>query len=1426
MVIHKPDNVVPASVVHKRQRDRASYQHTRADRANQAAARERREAKQAAARERREAKQAAARERREAKQAVSRERREAAPAQRLAAAQVRREAAAQVRREAALEANHERREAKQAVSRERREAASAQRLAAAQVRREAALEAKQAVSRERREAAPAQRLAAAQVRHQQIADSLSTLAETILDKNDIDAETIQLLAKSQNFAKDPRLALLYFHLCSTNPDAFVFNDECLQGPDGKAVCERIRSAIGGPVGQDDAVRCQQSAAQTDTGSGRIAVCASCNEILFENDNNIKDAGHISTLPPQFLLNDHDLEELSQIPAEVIDEHVQVLKHAGRYYYLNPDLVPDFSNVVLCKTCTKNPTGHKYSLANGHDYGCGLQSLPKLTPTMLNAILPARAFNINILIRPNHSTAHSIVFPSDGPVEVAKVLPHATPDQRPQVTFLGSRDAWRKAKGRYRSLYELDVSGTYSWLRTWVALGHPQFADIEIDNSGPMHERLATEAAAIENDAIANDDTDIAAMSAHMDFEDNDDIENTGNTTIIPDLVHAAVLPKPSLINSGINTALTALCDIILPNEDNDSRGPPIAPISRPADPVNEWDENDRILAGAFAHLFLRGKGVPKGSLAKDFLRHLFLYYDGRFEDPMFIATAFNQLQRHACIRQTARVSVKRQKQLEALGALANSNVFRQRLVWARDHPNSDEAKRMNAKVCRIMSMVGSSVPFSPFERASTRPKLSAMRLRYGIGSYFLTGAPPEFEDLTVLRLASLRQEQTWNNPACTLQCSGATRNDLPGDLSKSASARLQVTRPHPVLAAISFACRMKILFNDVLRCPLSSATRVSRNYLERQRGAFLEVAAAAGVTEPQKGGRLHWHMTAYASVLSPELLTRLAAAPEELQREVARVLDSISCTHLPPGVRKWYNDVQGQDTAEARPRAADLPVPDAASDYGAFIDVLHKKAALLMHHVHGFSCEKPPKGLFMCHLCMGRGIHEGRTCPLLIALHARPDHKTHRRADIVGMPLDAATIALLDRPYEPMTGELIRPHTIGPVAWEMHRPATDTMLVESNLLSIACLGCHNNASVISGRESGEAAEQYESAYMTKEGAPLRQAAAMLLAAMDDIAYHPSIADDTGTVSRTGKHLASRTVNAFSGSHQWSMPLMVHALLGFTSENQTDAFRYVFPHAAVAYVDQLQERLGADDDSARDTVDEEKTCDADEAQMVDDALDSLMYAVDHNEKSNEHVGGATVYKLQSGQAVFLSQAESYDHRGPLFRDYSALEFESIVELKPCKSQGNTPRLGAGRPSRAMFPLDPGHPLYGEYEAVIHVKFRTAVLAGRPPPTFPGNKPSTADRVDDWQATLDMFAKYVIDLLVPWQGKSELMFTRDGAGLADLLDKWDRSTATLVNRQRFRQLNNLMNRGYRNSRNELTTNFWRERNADYWADIKSA
>jgi hypothetical protein len=49
-------------------------------------------------------------------------------------------------------------------------------------------------------------------------------------------------------------------------------------------------------------------------------------------------------------------------------------------------------------------------------------------------------------------------------------------------------------------------------------------------------------------------------------------------------------------------------------------------------------------------------------------------------------------------------------------------------------------------------MLGSTIPYSPFELAVTRPKLNAMQYCYGVGSNFITGAPPDFENLLTLTL--------------------------------------------------------------------------------------------------------------------------------------------------------------------------------------------------------------------------------------------------------------------------------------------------------------------------------------------------------------------------------------------------------------------------------------------------------------------------------------------------------------------------------------------------------------------------------------------------------------------------------------------------------------------------------------------------
>ncbi len=58
-------------------------------------------------------------------------------------------------------------------------------------------------------------------------------------------------------------------------------------------------------------------------------------------------------------------------------------------------------------------------------------------------------------------------------------------------------------------------------------------------------------------------------------------------------------------------------------------------------------------------------------------------------------------------------------------------------------------------------MVGSTIPYSPFEHAATHPKLNTMRYPYSVGLNFITGAPPAFEDLLTLRLC---MKPKYNDP--------------------------------------------------------------------------------------------------------------------------------------------------------------------------------------------------------------------------------------------------------------------------------------------------------------------------------------------------------------------------------------------------------------------------------------------------------------------------------------------------------------------------------------------------------------------------------------------------------------------------------------------------------------------------------------
>jgi hypothetical protein len=176
--------------------------------------------------------------------------------------------------------------------------------------------------------------------------------------------------------------------------------------------------------------------------------------------------------------------------------------------------------------------------------------------------------------------------------------------------------------------------------------------------------------------------------------------------------------------------------------------------------------------------------------------------------------------------------------------------------------------------------------------------------------------------------------------------------------------------------------------------------------------------------------------------------------------------------------------------------------------------------------------------------------------------------------------------------------------------------------------------------------------------MVKEKASLKQAVPSLLAALDQIIAHPSKAEDTGSIIQTCIDLAQCTVNTFSGSHQWSMPLMASALLGNKSIVSSELFCYIFPHANVSYMSLLIE---SDSNLCHGECAKSSYLMDENNEYSQSCLDAVIEAVWKEDDHDDVCGGVNSYKTTDGKVVFLTQAESYHHRGLAFAHYSQLEF---------------------------------------------------------------------------------------------------------------------------------------------------------------------
>jgi hypothetical protein len=104
-----------------------------------------------------------------------------------------------------------------------------------------------------------------------------------------------------------------------------------------------------------------------------------------------------------------------------------------------------------------------------------------------------------------------------------------------------------------------------------------------------------------------------------------------------------------------------------------------------------------------------------------------------------------------------------------------------------------------------------------------------MQYYYGVGSNFITGAPPEFEDLLTLRLC---MKPKYNDPNCVISKQGFTRSDLLDPIRNITSIRMRMTKQQPFLKAQNFHHKLQILLEGINGCKTSSEKHWSHDYFQ------------------------------------------------------------------------------------------------------------------------------------------------------------------------------------------------------------------------------------------------------------------------------------------------------------------------------------------------------------------------------------------------------------------------------------------------------------------------------------------------------------------------------------------------------------------------------------------------------------------
>ena len=337
----------------------------------------------------------------------------------------------------------------------------------------------------------------------------------------------------------------------------------------------------------------------------------------------------------------------------------------------------------------------------------------------------------------------------------------------------------------------------------------------------------------------------------------------------------------------------------------------------PNSAINEYTDNDVLLACTFPHLFLLGSSglSVTNTMCQPFRNYLVEFADNRFaRSSEIVFLLFDQFLRQSTARTVHARVYGSFNSIEEFATLLFRPDFSDTLDKVIDNPADPRHSEFVKKIDRVVHVVGSNIPYTPESRRSVVSKLYALRYYLGLPGYFITVAPGDINSPLVIRLCRLP-----DSPDALLHTDATF--ELPDYLARS---RLVNTNP---VAAARYYIRLvetmySVLFDLV---PVHLRKRTDLPAFVNAHGFLGRPLGYIGTTETTQRGALHHHFIVFIDGLTPEVLQTVVDDPTLLQRALA-VIDSTMSASLPDEVFSWQTIEQqipgalsGRDQAESPP---------------------------------------------------------------------------------------------------------------------------------------------------------------------------------------------------------------------------------------------------------------------------------------------------------------------------------------------------------------------------------------------------------------------------------------------------------------------------------------------------------------------------